>query len=80
MRNDLITIRGVKKPALNISSFDFFGLSRDESVKQAARDALDQYGCGSCGPRGFYGTLDQHLNLESSIAKFMDAQVRVFLV
>lgn len=26
--------------------------------------------CGSCGPRGFYGTIDVHLELEDKIAKF----------
>jgi 7-keto-8-aminopelargonate synthetase-like enzyme len=74
----MITFKGSKKAVLNCSSFDFLGMSYDESVKQAARDALDHYGCGSCGPRGFYGTIDEHLTLESAIAKFMDAQV--FLV
>lgn len=79
MHNDLITIRGVKKPVINASSFDFYGLSKDETVKQAARDALDHYGCGSCGPRGFYGTLDVHLALEASLAKFMNCQVPLLM-
>lgn len=26
---------------------------------------------GSCGPRGFYGTIDVHLHLEEALAKFM---------
>lgn len=60
-----------------MSSFDFYGLSKDQGIKQAARDALDHYGCGSCGPRGFYGTIDQHLDFESAIAKFMGAQVGI---
>lgn len=30
-----------------------------------------QYGLGSCGPRGFYGTTDVHLALEKAFAKFM---------
>ncbi|RYY84233.1 hypothetical protein EON63_09675 [archaeon] len=40
-----------------------------------AREALDKYGCGSCGPRGFYGTVDQHLMLEEKVAQFMGTQV-----
>lgn len=27
---------------------------------------------GSCGPRGFYGTVDVHLELEENLAKFMN--------
>lgn len=40
-------------------------------VKQAALKALDRYGCGSCGPRGFYGTVDVHLQLEKQFSTFM---------
>ena len=25
---------------------------------------MGKYGVGSCGPRGFYGTIDVHLELE----------------
>lgn len=39
-------------------------------VKEASLAALDRYGCGSCGPRGFYGTIDVHLQLEQAIADF----------
>lgn len=35
-----------------------------------SRDVLQKYGCGSCGPRGFYGTTDVHLALEKSLASF----------
>jgi len=41
------------------------------SVKDAARAALGHYGCGSCGPRGFYGTIDVHLDLEKDYSEFL---------
>lgn len=44
------------------------------TVKSAARTALSRYGCGSCGPRGFYGTIDAHLDLEQSISEFTQTQ------
>lgn len=69
-----LKIKGVEKRVLNMSSFDFLGLSRLESVKIKAREALEKYGCGSCGPRGFYGTIDLHLTIEESIAKFMGTE------
>ncbi len=70
-----LTIRGVSQPVLNVGSFDFLSLSQDLGIKKSAKDALDFYGCGSCGPRGFYGTIDQHLLFEQAIAKFMGTQV-----
>lgn len=67
-------IRGVAAKVLNLSSFDFFGFNQDESMRDAARKALEKYGCGSCGPRGFYGTIDQHLMIEDAVAKFMGTE------
>lgn len=34
-------------------------------VKDAARACLLKYGCGSCGPRGFYGTIDVHVHVSN---------------
>lgn len=75
MKGNYLHIRGIKDPVLNVSSFDFLGFSLDKDIKDTARKALDFYGCGSCGPRGFYGTIDQHINFEQAVAKFMGAQV-----
>ena len=67
-------VRGVPTEVLNLSSFDFLGFSQDETVRIAARSALEKYGCGSCGPRGFYGTIDQHLKIEEAMALFMGTE------
>jgi serine palmitoyltransferase len=69
-------IRGVKLPVLDLCTFDFLGMSKNNAVKEASKAALEVYGCGSCGPRGFYGTIDQHLKVEVAIAEFMGTQVR----
>lgn len=69
--NKYLNVKGMRKPALNLSSFDFLGLSSCKAVKKATEDALNKYGCGSCGPRGFYGTIDAHLDFERELAKFM---------
>jgi len=65
---------------LNFATNDFLGMSSSTlendqdgpgvAVKNASREALSKYGCGSCGPRGFYGTIDVHLDLEEAISKF----------
>jgi len=67
-------IRGKNIPVLNLASFDFLGLGQLTAVKEVSQKALEFYGCGSCGPRGFYGTIDMHLKFESEIAKFMNTQ------
>lgn len=73
-KGDSIEVEGVAGPVLNVSAFDFLALSRDPDIKQATIKALDFYGCGSCGPRGFYGTIDQHLFFEEAIAKFCGSE------
>lgn len=71
---------GEMKTVLNFATYDFLGMASSclttdsdgpgVAVKNAAREALGHYGCGSCGPRGFYGTIDVHLDLEDAISKF----------
>ena len=38
---------------------------------------MKKYGVGSCGPRGFYETIDCHLTLEEELAKFMKTEEAV---
>ncbi|XP_049594456.1 serine palmitoyltransferase 1 isoform X2 [Syngnathus scovelli] len=62
------------KECINFASFNFLGLLDNERVKQKALSSLKKYGVGTCGPRGFYGTFDVHLELESRLAKFMKTE------
>jgi serine palmitoyltransferase len=55
-------------------SRDFLGLSASPKIAERARSALEEYTVGSCGPRGFYGTTTAHLQLETSIAKFLGTE------
>uniref|UniRef100_A0A9J7Z5U2 Serine palmitoyltransferase 1 n=1 Tax=Cyprinus carpio carpio TaxID=630221 RepID=A0A9J7Z5U2_CYPCA len=57
------------KECINFASFNFLGLLDSERLK--ALLSLKKYGVGTCGPRGFYGTFDVHLELEERLAKFM---------
>ncbi|KAJ8392741.1 hypothetical protein AAFF_G00072250 [Aldrovandia affinis] len=59
------------KECFNFASFNFLGLLDNERVKKQALASLKKYGVGTCGPRGFYGTFDVHLELEDRLAKFM---------
>jgi len=54
-----------------MASYDFLGMgATNQQMKEVSKAALTTYGCGSCGPRGFYGTVDVHLELERQISKF----------
>jgi len=70
-----------KKSVLNFCTFDFLGLAcdddGDDSVKAQSKEALTTYGCGSCGPRGFYGTIDAHLRLEEAMASFLKTDAAI---
>lgn len=70
-----INIDGRK--CLNLASHNYLGLLEDENIQDAAVKSLRKYGVGSCGPRGFYGTLDVHLDLEERLAKFMEVEEAV---
>jgi len=57
-----------------LGSNNYLGLTGDERVKQAARDALERYGTGLTGSRFLNGTLDLHLVLERELAEWMGSE------
>ena len=59
---------------LDLATFDFLGIIGSERVEESSVKALKKYGVGSCGPRGFYGSIDAHINLEKEIAAFMGVE------
>lgn len=62
------------KRCLNLGTHNYLGLSSNTKIIESAVRAVKKYGVGSCGPRGFYGTVDVHLELEERLAKFMDME------
>ena len=54
----------------NFSSYDIFNLGN----MYKKDSAIHKYGIGICGPRGFYGTLDIHLQLEDEICKLFNKE------
>lgn len=55
----------------NLSMLDVLGFAERKEVKAACIETLNNKGCGSCGPRGFYGTLTEHVEAENAIAEFL---------
>ncbi len=55
---------------LNLSSYNYLGLSYRPEVIAAAKAALDQYGLGAAGSPILSGTMQIHLQLEEALARF----------
>ena len=56
--------------ALNFCSNNYLGLSNNNAIKEAAKDALEKYGFGMSSVRFICGTQDIHKKLERKISKF----------
>lgn len=67
-----VTING--KRTIMIGSNNYLGLTSDERVKEAAKKAVDKYGTGCSGSRFLNGTLDLHIELEKSLASFLNKE------
>lgn len=52
-------------------SNNYLGLTADDRVKTAAKDAIDRYGTGCSGSRYLTGTIKLHIDLEKRLAEFL---------
>lgn len=59
------------RQVLMFGSNAYTGLTGDERVMKAAKDAIDKYGSGCAGSRFLNGTLDLHVQLEKELAEFV---------
>ncbi|BAT82635.1 hypothetical protein LR48_Vigan07g268900 [Vigna angularis] len=59
------------KEVVNFASANYLGFIGHPKLLDSCSSSLAKYGVGSCGPRGFYGTIDVHLDCEGRIAKFL---------
>ena len=62
------------RETIMLGSNNYLGLTTDERVKQAARDALEQYGTGVTGSRLLNGTTPMHVDLERELAEWMGTE------
>ena len=61
--------RAGSRDPLDLASNDYLGLSRDERVVAAAREALDRYGASATASRLVTGTLPVHRDLEAALCR-----------
>jgi 8-amino-7-oxononanoate synthase len=62
------------RETIMLGSNNYLGLTGDERVKQAARDALETYGTGLTGSRLLNGTTPLHVELERELAEWMGTE------
>ncbi|XP_059471193.1 serine palmitoyltransferase 1 [Neocloeon triangulifer] len=65
------------RQCLNLATHNYLGLIENPKIEEAALKCLSHYGVGSCGPRGFYGTTEVHLDLEDKLAEYMGCEEAV---
>ncbi|KAL9178616.1 hypothetical protein ACHAXT_001954 [Thalassiosira profunda] len=70
----VIDERSPPESARNFATTDYLASSSSPALRSVARSALSKYGCGSCGPRGFYGTIDAHLEVEEAMSEFLGTE------
>mmetsp|Transcript_18199 Transcript_18199/g.37369 ORF Transcript_18199/g.37369 Transcript_18199/m.37369 type:complete len:542 (+) Transcript_18199:18-1643(+) len=77
--DELVVVGGPKEHAtkINLITNDFLGLSGRKELKASAELTLNEYGCGSCGPRGFYGSVMPHLEVEAAVATFVGTEAAI---
>jgi len=59
---------------LNFCANNYLGLSNDPSLKEAAKESLDNHGYGMSSVRFICGTTDLHKELEKKIAEFFSTE------
>ncbi|MBK8001783.1 MAG: glycine C-acetyltransferase [Verrucomicrobia bacterium] len=62
------------KPVLNLCANNYLGLAQHPAVKQAAHDALDQWGYGCASVRFICGTQGVHKQLEAKLSEFLGTE------
>ncbi len=71
----IITIGG--KEYINLSSNNYLGLATDNRLQEAPIGAIHKYGVGAGAVRTINGTLDLHIKLEETIAKFKHTEATI---
>ena len=57
------------REVINFSSNNYLGLANHPALREAAKEAIDRYGCGSGASRLISGNMTLHEELERKIAE-----------
>ena len=69
----------IKENEINICSYDIHNLEKDEKRQERLINIIKEYGCGSCGPRNFYGGTLEHVKLEEEIKKYYNTNEAIII-
>ena len=69
----------IKENELNICTYDIHNFEKDEERQERMINVIKEYGCGSCGPRNFYGGTLEHVNLEEELKKFYNTDEAIII-
>ncbi len=61
-------------PVINLCANNYLGLAQDTSVREAAHQALDEWGFGLASVRFICGTQTIHQDLESALSQFLGTE------
>lgn len=73
-KSDLKMMIDGDRQVQNWASNNFLGIQNNEKITEAAIEAIRNCGVGACGPAGFYGSMDVHLELEKQIAELLNVE------
>ncbi|MGH7768612.1 MAG: aminotransferase class I/II-fold pyridoxal phosphate-dependent enzyme, partial [Candidatus Binatia bacterium] len=62
------------REVLNFSSNNYLGLANHPTLKQAAKEAIERYGCGAVASRLISGNMTLHEELEEKLAKLKNTE------
>lgn len=65
------------KQLVNLSSNNYLGLATNDELKKIAQDTIASYGVGAGAVRTINGTLDLHVKLEETLAKFKGTEAAI---
>ena len=65
------------KPVIDFGTHDYLNFASRPEIVEVAKETIHKYGVGACGPRGFYGTFQCHLDVESSLLELygLDSEI-----
>ena len=69
----------IKENELNICTYDIHNFEKDEKRQEMLINIIKEYGCGSCGPRNFYGGTLEHVQLEEEIKKYYNTNEAIII-
>ena len=69
----------IKENEINICTYDIHNFEKDLKRQERLVNIIKEYGCGSCGPRNFYGGTLEHVKLEEEIKKFYNTNEAIII-